>query len=293
LAKPFFMKKLPLYLLALFTLFGLTNCTDHSPEPDPEPVQQSGFKGCRLIKILRTNNGRKPADDSYVEYTYDDNNNIVKETYYYTNGTLIDYATYDYDAQGKITSSKTYDPNFPIFPNSDNRTDYQYNSTGMLLSKKGYSLNPSTGLYTPIEEFKYHYDARGKVDSSTIWHPYNGNMKLYWLYTYQYDIKGNLSKVFRFEAKANGTFEPGNGEEFRNYDNFKRPESLKSFTLRQLEPIWYSTMNNALVADIITNDPYYPDPHKNFTYTYRPDSLVLERKHIEINHSEIYFYECR
>lgn len=287
LAKPFQMKQLPFYLLVLCTLFSLNSCSDNNSDPEPEKIQKSGFKGCRLIKILRTNNGRNPADDSYVEYTYDDNNNIVKEAYYYTNGTLIDFETYEYDALGKITSSKTYDST-GVNALPHRRTDYLYNSSGMLYLKKQFSLNTTTGNFIFDSERKYTYDSGGRVDSSWEAYDLNGTTRIPWIYTFVYDTKGNLIKELGSSVLPNGVVDPPIIlNEYLSYDNFKNPKTQKNFTLRQIRPISFFTGNNC------TKDFYSAQYNRNYAYTYRPDSLVTERKYIEANTSEIYFYECR
>jgi hypothetical protein len=271
------MRSFPFLITALCILIGFSGCTEKEPDPEPVPVQAKTFTGCRLIKTVNSVYGNG------TEYIYDSKNNIVKENSFAGDGTVGSYTTYDYDANGRVISSKLYD--LSSSATAYTPTEYRYNSAGMLSSEVSYDQINTT---KPLIEKRYSYDGSGKVDSSWILVNTSSSMKPQWLYTYAYDFKGNLLKLTHFSVQPNGNINstPSRVDELLNYDNFKNPYSQKNFTLRQLQPISFFTKNNK--AKILSDgfEEY------NLINTYRADSLVSAVKNVELKWTLQFIYDC-
>lgn len=274
------MRNASFFIFAIYVLVGLGSCTEHNTD-EPKPEVTKNFTGCRLVKIIDSDDG------FFFEYVYDNNNNIVRENSCSASGAIGSYDKYDYDAQGRITSSENFDLSKSASPLGN--SVYQYNSADMLVSEKQYQ-GPGNSIL--IVEYMYHYDVSGKVDSSWVYadYPVTGILKPQTLTTYGYDGRGNLMnrQSFSITKNANGTLaftQHGSGEQFLKYDNFKNPLNLKSYTLRQLSPFTYFTRNNCTKAR-------YDGTEQNTVLTYRPDSLALEYKRVGGGPSYQFIYDC-
>ncbi|MFC5270895.1 hypothetical protein [Adhaeribacter terreus] len=263
--------------LAICAVLGFSSCSDNDSK-DPEPEAKKTFTGCRLVKIVN------PATNSLTEYFYNSNNNIVKETSGEISGGIGTYKLYNYDVKGRIISSR-YHIHLGSPDTSSQLSIYQYNNADMLISKRTYNGPNYAALST---ENKYFYDASGKVDSSWAFVVLNGVAKPQWLYTYDYDNKGNLTKKHHVSVKSdNGLMFTLQGtEQYLNHDNFKTPLGQKYFTLRQLNPERLFTLNSPTIMISPSED------QEILTHTYRADSLLAETKYANHNYSIEYIYDC-
>lgn len=272
------MKTRFLLFFCIGSFLTLTNCTDAKksvPEPAPVVVEEK----CRLLKVSMAYNGRPgTTDGGGQEYIYS-GNRIVKQTDSSLPGIVKDYSVFEYDGAGRIITQKQYEQSNQAVYYA--RHDYIYNSSNRLISEKVYTQD-QPGNLTYQGEINYSYDSNGRVDS--LW---RGSF----VDTYEYDQIGNPIKIKQFEIHSNSTLELRSITEFLNYDSQRNPESLSTFSLRQLEPVTLSRKNN--YQHKRTTQPgssYFQE--SNYSFAYNAEGLVTERKDIGTNISQIYTYAC-
>lgn len=66
---------------------------------------ENEYDGDKLVKAI---NFYQDEENGYVEYTYDEYGNSLKTTSYNSDGTVVSYTEYVCDADGNMSSSKTY-----------------------------------------------------------------------------------------------------------------------------------------------------------------------------------------
>ncbi len=152
-------------------------------------------------------------NDSWYEYTYDEDGKLLKETYF-AFGTKGYEEVYSYDERGNLLSKVTLDDDFP------GSEEYEYNENNVCVSRKTYSRENLTSEVTyndhgetltlitydfydnigeKTNELRYEYDEEGReircwfnnsLDSGVNEYTYdeNGNRK----FTHGYDFDGNL-----------------------------------------------------------------------------------------------------
>ncbi|MBQ8887106.1 MAG: hypothetical protein IJY61_05325 [Candidatus Gastranaerophilales bacterium] len=156
----------------------------------------------KLLKI-KSNNDGNVVEESYADNTkivleYDKNSNIVLETWYNAQNTIVycEKHQYDFDENGKLKASY-----FAKFEGSQTNNNWQvieqFDEDGNLISvKKDYE---GDGNIDFVEEYDHVLASRTK----TI---YNAQGKIINIQQYEYDFEGNLMSV-TFDKDGDGTIE--------------------------------------------------------------------------------------
>ncbi len=164
------------------------------------------------------------------EYSYDQNNYLIKEKKYSKrvddkNETLVEHIVYEYDSLGnKKTETELNQSGIPL-----KKTEYKYNESGLtetstwenfegedLYSSTFYSYN-STGTISSKTTLIFDYGSKEKVASES-----------FTSFTYEYDVKGNLIK--KTEASLNDTVIV-----FEEYDTFGNWQKMIKQNQKEIE----------------------------------------------------------
>ena len=159
-------------------------------------------KNNKLVKITSDNNGNVIEEiydnNTKVVLEYDKNSNIVLETWYNTQNSIIycEKHQYDFNENGNLKASY-----FAKFDGPQTNNNWQvieeFDEEGNLISvKKDYE---GDGNIDFVEEYDHVLASRTK----TI---YNSEGKIINVQQYEYDFDGNLMSV-KFDKDGDGTIE--------------------------------------------------------------------------------------
>lgn len=204
--------KIPYFIMNLFLLLcliSLTTCEDLAIYPDPEEAKP------RKKSIFSSSD--KPEPYAFINYEYDKNWNLIKESCFNYPKPINRYYLFEYDKQNRLSEKKEYyriglnttdqtEKDLSLhkkymytYPSKDRKiekiyvdgifdkkTEYQYNNNK--LSKESH--------FDENEEFKwfiiYNYDSQGRLIKKT---ETSGQYT-----TYEYNYDGLLNRFFHFDS---------------------------------------------------------------------------------------------
>ena len=110
-------------------------------EAENSPKEERGYWGSGDVK-------------GYITYEYDEQGNLIKETWYYDDGAIYMYYIYENDAEGNCVKKTWY--------NGDGTYSEEYDETGNLLKMTYYQADGTIRGYNECE-----YDSAGNVLKQT------------------------------------------------------------------------------------------------------------------------------
>lgn len=160
--------------------------------------------------------------DLRVEYGYSATGDMISDTDFEPNGTMVEKNVYDYDKQGRVVSGISYDKNNEITGtftivhstdkkkveflkyNPDKSADYQLVYTYAAdYDKEDYSEAVKYNAEGKIQmKVTRTYNEKGMATEKAV---YGEDLNLMFTFKYEYDKKGNLSQITK--VKADGTTE--------------------------------------------------------------------------------------
>ena len=130
-------------------------------------------------------------DSRSMQYTYDDQRNLICQKTYFPEGELIAQTSYTYDAFGRLTQTEGFGYN-EVY--TEYLTQYTYDENGNLIHQKNYTDGEL------LSEFLY--DAKGNLVEANSY--YGGEYDLRTVYTYRADGKLQRSETERGGALYSG-----------------------------------------------------------------------------------------
>ncbi len=165
---------------------------------------------------------QKDLFDINYKYTYDEKDNLIKETSFYKDNSPMQYDAYKYDAKGnqiemssyyeddKLIYRKTYEydtkgnvireNSFGPYNELNSYSEYKYDDNNNKIEKNSFSKD---GILD--ERTSYKYDKQGNLTEEKIFKS-NGDLKDIRTYQYKYDKKFNWIEKKSF-SKSNSVFE--------------------------------------------------------------------------------------
>ena len=136
--------------------------------------------------------------DRRIAYTYDAQGKMIKEEFYGTGDTVLDWTEYEYDADGRLLKKYGYDIEHD---GAAYWTDYSYGDGGR--TETGY-INPVSG--DASVSGKRSYDINGNMTERVS---YDADGNILWGRQYEYDAFGNPVKVTYDQDDFHGEVEFG------------------------------------------------------------------------------------
>lgn len=173
-----------------------------------EPYRKETYRYDDRGKLIQEESYEKGGKHHRHNYKHDDKNNLLEYTKYFNENFLIKH-TYQYDEKGNRVEEIHYDPN----TNSEIKwiSKYEYDQKGNKI--KAYFYNPDGSLYN---RYTYKYDRKGTLIQETQYtdaflenkYTYRyeeveesdkiKDIKSHDKYRYEFDDKGNLTKMFYY-----------------------------------------------------------------------------------------------
>lgn len=131
------------------------------------------------------------ASGSYIEYTCDNNGNITGETEYNDLGNIVSYTQNTYNNGGNLIESSAYIGNIFSY-----HYVYEYDENGNQTEERSYNLDGDL-----IERTVMEYENGNKlIRKVSYFLAIGGQETEKYRLEYTYDEKGNLIKIFEYEA---------------------------------------------------------------------------------------------
>ena len=132
---------------------------------------------------------REYENGGYAIVEYDENDNMIKYSYYNEDDTLGYYELYEYDSEGNRIKYGSY--------KSDGKVDiFEYDSNGNMIKYNNYKRDGTLYNY-----HTYEYDSNGYKTRENV---YNSDGEFSRYYTFEYDSNDNILKENQY--KSDGTF---------------------------------------------------------------------------------------
>lgn len=221
----------------------------------------------------------------YIEYKYDDNNNVTERSNYEkfgsgagnfllggmyvyiydSNGRLternlytdkeqkeqFDNTTYKYDAQGRLSREETYlmYMGMDLFSSG---TMYKYNEDGSIAEKLSFVITPE-GEESTIGGTKYLYDDNGNITECSVWDLTEDNIKQKEMFTYDMSM-AKEDVVLPLNGEEDYTI-PLNSKYAVTRDELYTVTYSGSLTLYDTYNYYYTAVEDLAVDDIAASEP--------------------------------------